>query len=187
MVYESVEAFIARGGEIQKIPIGVSAEGVKEIQEYSWGTKTLTISSSSPKQSQDHTVKKPLPKAVSKAARKAPKTPVGDQKTYLDYIKANPLHRRREIAIGLNWSREKVSCVRSYCVDNRYIEPTKVTKIRTRTKKQCSGCNKLLLLNRFNKNKSKHDGLQNQCSFCQAEKMKKMRAAKKLRLSKQEI
>ena len=98
--------------------------------------------------------------------------PIGDTKLYLNYVEKHPMHKRQQIAEALGWTCEKVSDVRQRCIDSQ------LKLVTNANEKQCFTCKKVRVLKLFNKNKSKKDGLQSQCSDCQAKAMSNWRANK---------
>ena len=99
--------------------------------------------------------------------------PIGDTALYINYVEKHPMHKRQQIAEALGWTCEKTSTIRKRCIDSD-LKAVKI--ITSATHRQCFKCKKALLLKFFNKNKSKSDGLQSQCSHCQAAAMRNWRA-----------
>ncbi len=100
MEVETIDAFLARGGQIQQVPMGLMTKNISSVK---WEDNSL------PELSNHNT-----PKAYEKAPKV--RVPVGNQKAYLDYMAEHPGQKPRYVALGLNWTKTKVNDTRKSCI-----------------------------------------------------------------------
>jgi len=221
MEFETIDEYVARGGEIINVPMGVSSQNV---MEYDWsqnssmgilskekekakakvlnGTELqdtyLKHMKENPEHKQRHVAaaldwtatrvndvrKSCIRSNLLEPAQSCTHTNTiklsKEEQILIDYIKTNPGHRRREIALGLDWLPEKVSEARKRCVNKGFLDVSKINPIRTDTRKQCSKCRELKPFSEFSNNKSKSDGISSACKPCTALQMKAYRETKRI-------
>ena len=106
MQVETVEAFLARGGQIQEIPMGLMTKNISCVR---WEDNSLPELSNPDK---------PKPYMVAKKVH----APVGNQREYLEYMARHPGQKPRFVAAALGWARTKVSETRKSCIRAGFME-----------------------------------------------------------------
>lgn len=105
MLHETVEEFIARGGQIKRVPMGASGQ---DINKYEWSSSSMAPLSN--------------PELPTKAFYKSKEhVPTVLQNTYLQHINKNPDSKPRHAAIALNWHVSRVNNIRKSCIRSGFL------------------------------------------------------------------
>ena len=114
MKRETVEEFVARGGQIQQIPIGMVRENV---DNWKWVDHSLPLLSKPKPQPNRPNMPYFQPKPIKKQHGGQNKG-TGKGGVYLEYIKKHPGAKPRHVATALGWSNDEVRNARKTCIKN---------------------------------------------------------------------
>lgn len=118
MLHETVQEFIARGGQIKRVPMGATGQN---INKYEWSSSSMAPLSNP---------ELPTYEGNYKAFYKGKEhEPTVLQNTYLQYINKNPNSKPRHAAIALNWRVSRVNNIRKSCIRGGFINTPVKRKI----------------------------------------------------------
>jgi CRISPR/Cas system-associated protein Csm6 len=107
MEKESVEEFLARGGQITQVPHGVSGLDVTDMAWKLGGIRTLSNLSS--------------PDKKEKKTRKR----ASYQQEYLAFMQAHPGTKPAAVAVSLGWTINRVRDARKGCIKAGLMKPAR--------------------------------------------------------------